>query len=134
MDMKSFFYVLTYNIMMKMVTGNRYFDEYKLDLEENKAKYDYLRLIFNPTGETALGDFFPFLRWLTYYGAEKKMEKVRHLRDAFAQDLIGRQRNTQTSTTDGEKKQTIIDILLSLQKSDPEFYNDDMKKGIIMVT
>lgn len=78
---------------------------------------------------TALGDYFPFLRWFTFYGAEQKIRKLRRKRDDFAQALLDEQRKA-----DRKIVPTLIDSLLKLQESEPEFYNDNVIKGIVQVT
>lgn len=84
----------------------------------------------------ALGDYLPFLRWLTYFGVEKKMLKVHRKRDAFLQTLLDGYRNPNdqsTSIPNSEINQTILDVMLKLQESKLEFYTDDVIKGIIQV-
>ncbi|PON54234.1 Cytochrome P450, E-class, group I [Parasponia andersonii] len=50
------------------------------------------------------------------------------------QDLIEQQRKTETySALDGKKK-TMIDFLSSLQETEPEYYNDDVIKGMMQVS
>ncbi|KAL5777663.1 hypothetical protein ACOSP7_010589 [Xanthoceras sorbifolium] len=89
--------------------------------------------MFGPMLTMALGDYFPFLRWLTYYGTERKLLKIHKRKDAFIQSLLDAHQNTSSLTSvDGQKtSQTIIDVMLKLQESEPEFYTNDVIKGII---
>ncbi|KAL5847307.1 hypothetical protein ACOSQ3_010831 [Xanthoceras sorbifolium] len=132
-DVKTFFYYLAFNIVMKLVTGKRCFEAEELDSEKSKKQLADLVEMFGPMLTMALGDYFPFLRWLTYYGTERKLLKIHKRKDAFIQSLLDAHQNTSSLTSvDGQKtSQTIIDVMLKLQESEPEFYTNDVIKGII---
>ncbi|KAL5777669.1 hypothetical protein ACOSP7_010595 [Xanthoceras sorbifolium] len=138
-DVKSLFYLLDFNIMLKMVAGKRCFEEEDLDLDETtKGKLDDLKETFGLFLYMALGDYFPYLRWLTYYGVEKQQMNIHKKRDAFIQALLDAHQNNNnplmTSTVPGgEISRPIIDVLLKLHESEPEFYTNDVIKGIIQV-
>ncbi|KAJ0091401.1 hypothetical protein Patl1_13990 [Pistacia atlantica] len=137
-DVKAFLYMLDFNIMMKMIVGERWFhfEEEEMDMDMSKAKLDEFMKMFSPPMMAALGDYLPFLRWLTYFGVEKKMLKVHRKRDAFLQTLLDAYRNPNdqsTSVPNSEINQTILDVMLKLQESEPEFYTDDVIKGIMQV-
>jgi hypothetical protein len=66
------------------------------------------------------------LRWIDYGGLEKKLMGLSKKMDAFLQGLIDEKRR--------EEGNTMIDHLLSLQKSQPEYYTDQIIKGIIRVS
>ncbi|KAL5777665.1 hypothetical protein ACOSP7_010591 [Xanthoceras sorbifolium] len=130
-EVKSLFYMLTFNIMMKMVVGERYFGD-ELGSDGTGGKYDDIRQTFNPTTQFALGDFYSILRW-TFYGVNKKIQKVHRKRDDFAQALINKRRVAKSSSLSDQKgKRTIIDVMLSLQVSEPDYYTNNIIKGIIM--
>lgn len=128
-NVKSLFYMVDYNIMMKILAGKRYFEKEELEFENSKGKLDDLRRIFSPFMSFAFGDYIPYLRWLTYYGAERQILKIHGKRDAFLQNLIDQHRN---SISDGQSR-PIVDVLLKLQESEPEFYTNDVIKGILQV-
>ncbi|TXG52487.1 hypothetical protein EZV62_021656 [Acer yangbiense] len=135
-DMKSFFYAIAFNIVMRMVAGKRYFEDDVLDLEITKGKVDDLLEMFAPIATVALGDYFPFLRWLTYYGVERRLLKIHKRKDEFIQALIDAHQNTTSSFTsvdDRKTSQTIIDVMLRLKESEPEFCTNDLIKGTIQV-
>ncbi|KAL5780165.1 hypothetical protein ACOSQ2_010902 [Xanthoceras sorbifolium] len=97
-NVKSFFYLLDFNIMLKMVAGKRCFEEEELDLDKTtKGKLDDLKETFGPFLNMALGDYFPYLRWLTYYGVEKQQMKTHKKRDAFIQALLDARQNKNNS-------------------------------------
>ncbi|KAK2660212.1 hypothetical protein Ddye_006745 [Dipteronia dyeriana] len=133
-DMKAFFYTIAFNIVMRMVAGKRCFEDDELDLEITKGKLDDLVEMFGPLVTVALGDYFPFLRWLTYYGEEMRLHKIHKRKDTFIQALLDAHQNTTSSFTsidDRKTSQTIIDVMLKLKESEPEFYTNDVIKGMI---
>ena len=56
------------------------------------------------------------------------MKGVSKRMDAFLQGLIDKQRSKD------EKENNMIDHMLSLQKSQPEYYSDQIIKGFILVS
>ncbi|CAN6322523.1 unnamed protein product [Urochloa humidicola] len=70
-------------------------------------------------------DYLPVLRWLDVFGVRKKIMAAVGARDAFLQRLIDteRRRMDDGGGSDSEKK-SMIGVLLSLQKSEPEVYTD----------
>ncbi|OVA01009.1 Cytochrome P450 [Macleaya cordata] len=107
---------------------------------------------------TNIGDFNGVLRWVGYYffGAEKEMVRLKEKRDEFMQELIEQRRRLLTKSSrssspeessggdddddddddqGGRKreKMTMIDVLLSLQRNEPDCYTDHMIRGVIGV-
>lgn len=72
----------------------------------------------------------PFLRWFDGNNYEKKVEKLGKRADAFLQRLIDEHKNRSAS----EGRNTMIDHLLSRQESQPEYYSDEIIKGLIQVS
>ncbi|XP_031271346.1 cytochrome P450 81C13-like [Pistacia vera] len=130
-DVKAFLYMLDFNMMMRMVAGNRCIEEEEIDTDEAKGKMDELIQTFIPDLKMALGDYFPFLRWLTYFGVEKKLLNLHIKKDAITQALLDAHRNSKKSTDVETSGSTIVDMMLKLQESEPEFYTDDVIKGIM---
>ncbi|KAJ0091400.1 hypothetical protein Patl1_13992 [Pistacia atlantica] len=132
-DVKAFFYMLDFNIIMRMVAGKKCIEEEEIDKDEAKGKMDEMTRIFRPDVTMALGDYFPFLRWLTYFGVERKLVKLHHKRDALTQALLDAHRNSEKSRSvgDTEVSGTIVDVMLKLQESEPDFYTDNVIKGIM---
>ncbi|KAL5559109.1 hypothetical protein UlMin_035320 [Ulmus minor] len=79
-------------------------------------------------------DFLPFLRWVGYKGLEKNMKRVQRKRDKFLQGLIDEIRQKKIcSKLNFRERTTFVGSLLQLQESDPEFYSDEVIKGIILL-
>ena len=65
-------------------------------------------------------------------GYEKKMAKNSRELDVILQGLIDEHRSNSKKGLMGNN--TMIDHLLSLQKSEPEYYTDQIIKGVTMVS
>ncbi|WKA09889.1 hypothetical protein VitviT2T_027499 [Vitis vinifera] len=131
-EIKSAFNILAFNIIMKMLTGNRYFEDDDLNSDETRHRLDDIKQTFSPSRQVGLGGF-PFLRWCTFREA-RQMKKLYRKRDLFLKAMIDARRNIRSSSSiiHGERRSIIIDTMLSLQELEPEFYTDDIIKGMIM--
>ncbi|XP_050367205.1 cytochrome P450 81E8-like [Argentina anserina] len=126
-EMKSLFNELTFNNIMKMVAGKRYYgdDVDVSEKEEAKQFREIMREALYYGGAANPADFLPILNWVGAGGYEKKVTELGKKTDAFLQGLIDEHK--------GVKKNTMIDHLLSLQESQPEYYTDQIIKGLIVV-
>ncbi|XP_011029060.1 PREDICTED: cytochrome P450 81D11-like [Populus euphratica] len=130
-DMKTVFFELTLNIMMRMIAGKRYYGENVSDMEEAKKFRAIHAETFLIGGKTIIGDYIP---WIKSKKMEKRMIECHIKRDSFMQYLIEEQRRKiLESDCCGEKKKNLIQVLLSLQETEPEYYTDDIIKGIVLV-
>lgn len=125
-ELKRVFLDLTFNNIMRMVAGKRYFGENE-DSEEAKMFQENMDQLFKAASVTNPIDFFPMFRWLDYTGYEKNLARLSKNLDLFLQSLIDERRGK-------DRTNTMIDHLLSLQELDPEYYSDMIIKGIIMVS
>ncbi|KAF3958278.1 hypothetical protein CMV_016797 [Castanea mollissima] len=127
-ELKSMFSELTFNIIMRMVAGKRYYGEDVKDVEEAREFRELVSEVIKMSGASNPGEFVAFLRWIDYGGLEKKLKGFAKRTDVFMQGLIDEARNK-----DEEGKKTMINHLLSLQKSQPEYYTDQIIKGLMLV-
>ncbi|KAK6151237.1 hypothetical protein DH2020_016169 [Rehmannia glutinosa] len=125
-ELRSLFSEVTFNNIMRMVDGKRYVRE---DEDDNEAKgfWDLIKEVLTYGGASHLADFFPVVRWIDYKGFEKNLARLSGKMDARLQRLIDEQRRNKGKTN------TMIDHMLSLQESEPEYYTDVTIKGIILV-
>ncbi|OVA01011.1 Cytochrome P450 [Macleaya cordata] len=147
-DLKSTLFELTLNILMRMMVGKRYI--YFGDEDEMRHLDDEARRFREIVSESfALGeasnilDFLPVLRWVGLFNeTEKRMMRVQERRDAFMQELIEEERRQRLKSTndsagineeDRKKIMTMIDVLLSLQNNEPEYYTDQRIGGVLLV-
>uniref|UniRef100_A0A2N9HZ26 Cytochrome P450 n=1 Tax=Fagus sylvatica TaxID=28930 RepID=A0A2N9HZ26_FAGSY len=97
-ELKSMFLELTFNIIMRMVAGKRYYGE---DLKDEEEARKFRRL---SEGDSSVWRCVESSRVCA--GVERSKD---------------------------EEENTMIDHMLSLQKSQPEYYSDQIIKGLILV-
>ncbi|XP_059294562.1 cytochrome P450 81Q32-like [Lycium ferocissimum] len=122
-ELKSMFSELSFNIIMRMVAGNRYFNQDKGNQKATCLR-ELIEEFFSKGGASNVDDFLPVPFCWIY--KRTKVKQLGHKMDEFMQGLIDEYRGA-------EKQNTMIDHLLSLQESQPEYYTDEIIKGIIMV-
>ncbi|PIA33007.1 hypothetical protein AQUCO_04200032v1 [Aquilegia coerulea] len=132
-EFKTMFFELTLNVLMRMIAGKRYYGENLEDLDEAKHFRAIVTESFYLIGTPNLADYLPFLRRFDLQQLEKRMVKSGKARDSFMQKLLDESREKKHVATkkDGQEKMTMIDVLLLQQNSDPEYYTDEIIKGII---
>lgn len=83
-NVKSLFYELTLNVMMRMISGKIYFGgDIPAVEEEGKRFREILDQIFLLAGAANIGDYLRVLSWLGVKGLEKKFVELRKKRDVF---------------------------------------------------
>ncbi|WRX31432.1 Cytochrome P450 - like 10 [Theobroma cacao] len=133
-DMRSAFFELMLNVIMRMIAGKRYYSDSVEEVEEARTFHEMVRETFHLVDATTMADFLPVLNWFQNY--EKRMIALQEKRDIIMQELIEESRNKMSN--DGGslavgKKKTVIEVLLSLQKKEPENYKDEIIRSIMMV-
>lgn len=129
---------LVFNIMMKTISGEQYFGEGMGDVKEVKQFQQIVEETFALSGASNLLDFLPVLNWVDFCGIRKRLERLQTKRDELLQNLIEERKKMRSTMCCGDEeeeqgKKTLIDVLLSLQESDPEYYTDQIIKGILVV-
>ncbi|KAL5726399.1 hypothetical protein ACHQM5_009445 [Ranunculus cassubicifolius] len=119
---------LTFNNITRMVAGKRYYGEVSIEEKDEAKRFqELIGAAFKLSGASNAGDYFPFLRWIDYAGIEKRMSIISDKLDKFLQGLINERRQCNCNDT-------MIDHLLSLQKSQPDYYSDEIIKGLVLNT
>ncbi|KAH6796290.1 hypothetical protein C2S51_037276 [Perilla frutescens var. frutescens] len=116
---------LTFNNIMRMVAGKRYYGEEAEDDEEAKKFRDLTEEALELTGASDPGEIFPILRWIGCNVIEKKLAIHSRNTDEFMQRLLDEHRR-------GKRRNTMVDHLLSLQETQPQYYTDEIITGIII--
>ncbi|PHU29040.1 hypothetical protein BC332_01133 [Capsicum chinense] len=124
-ELKSKFYQVSYNIIMRMVAGKRYYGE-EVDNEEANHFRELVEEVILYGGTSNLMDFMPAIFRLFYRSPEKNLARIGEKMDALLQGLIDEHHRNKS-------RSTMIDHLLSLQESQPECYTDQIIKGVILV-
>ncbi|WCJ31288.1 Cytochrome P450 81Q32 [Euphorbia peplus] len=123
-QLRKIFSELTFNIIMRMMTGKRYSG----DGENAAEKFrETITAVFRYADASYPGDFLPFLEWIDYQGYRKKVKELSGRCDKLLQGLIDEQRNDNMVS-----RNSIISHLLTLQQSQPQYYTDEIIKGIFM--
>ncbi|KAM6558027.1 hypothetical protein CsatA_027266 [Cannabis sativa] len=126
MEMKSVFSDLAFNIIMRMVAGKRYCGNDISKEDEEASRFRKIKdEIISGGGVTNLAEFLPDgLKWLGF-GYEMKLKNAAKRLDDFLQGLIDERRSM-------KEDNTMIDHMLALQISDPQYYTDQIIKAFIV--
>lgn len=133
---------LTLNVVMRMVSGKRYYygkDDVLTDKEKEKAGrfQEIVEEVFCAMSTSHIGDYLPVLRWLGVSKLEKQLIALQAKRDLFMKDLVEEIRcgmiNDNGSCDQGiNPKRNMIQVLLSLQQTEPEIYTDETIRSIML--
>ncbi|KAL2232633.1 isoflavone 2'-hydroxylase-like [Sesamum indicum] len=116
-NLNALFFELVYNVVMVMVAGKR---------------GSVMTNIFGPMKMLDICDYIPLLRWVGFKGMERNMVNLQKIRDVFLQRLIDEGRKQIGDSSSVEGKKTFVQALLSLQQAEPEYYTDEILKGLIL--
>lgn len=84
--------------------------------------------------ETNVVDYLPLMRWFGFGNVEKKLMSIHDKRDRFMQSVIDENRRLIENKDDDEKKKkTMVEVLLDLQRSEPQYYTDQTIKSLLLV-
>ncbi|KAF2299845.1 hypothetical protein GH714_004500 [Hevea brasiliensis] len=123
-ELRSIFFDLTTNVIMRMVAGKRYYgEEVKESCKKQASKFrEIMEELFAYTGSAILRDLFPIRQWIDYDGIIKKLVRLGEKIDSFLQELIEEHRID-------KDRNTMINHLLALQESQPQYYNQRPDSG-----
>lgn len=131
-ELKSMFLEMTFNIIVRMLTGKRYYGEDVTHAEEARSFREMMSEMLKYADGAYPGDFLSILR-LVFRDYEKKVSRLGKRSDEFLQNLIEERRGSHKIGGGGESTDTVLDHLLSLQETQPEYYTDEIIKGLILV-
>ncbi|XP_050266062.1 cytochrome P450 81Q32-like [Quercus robur] len=128
---------LNFNIMLRTIAGKRYYGKEVVD-QEAKQFQIIMKEVTELLGSSNLNDFLPVLQWVDFQGLEKRMVILKKKMDRFFQNLVDEHKRMRGSTSSQSvnevTKMTLIDVMLSLQEIEPEFYTDEVIKSVILAT
>ncbi|KAI7740854.1 hypothetical protein M8C21_019743 [Ambrosia artemisiifolia] len=128
--MKSVFYEVTLNVMMRMISGKRYFGGDIQGVEEEGLRLqEMMEETFLIHGAGNVGDYLR-VSWLGVKSLEKRFIALQEKLDDFIQKLINQLRISKGEMKTKTRK-TMVEVLLSLQESDPEYYTDQMIRSFV---
>ncbi|KAL8136429.1 hypothetical protein V2J09_002430 [Rumex salicifolius] len=131
-DMNKAFFETTTNLMTRMVTGKRFYGETEETEEGRLYKQMFTR---NNEGVASIGDFIPALRSVGLTRAKESRFRAQCKKlDAFFQDLVDQHRRILSDPGHdfgSVDRKTVIEVLLQLQDQDPQFFTEDIIKGMV---
>ncbi|KAJ8437425.1 hypothetical protein Cgig2_031946 [Carnegiea gigantea] len=133
-EMKPAMFDLTMNVMTRMIFGKRY---YGIEGEEEAKRFrEIVAGTFRLFNEICIGDMVPYLRWLDWR-KEERFKRLKEEREILMRELIEEQRRNMKEISDeGERERKdqrpLIQVLLKLQESEPEYYKDEIMLGIML--
>ncbi|XP_074264087.1 cytochrome P450 81Q32-like [Silene latifolia] len=134
-DLNKCFNDLALNIMTRMTAGKRYYGK-GVDSKEGEQFAKLLNEGSVLSGAGNPGDYIPLFKWL-FRGHEKAMVAWMNKTDCFYQRLLDERNAMNTddmgTTTTTTTTKAIIDVLISAQEQNPNFFTNDVIKGMIMV-
>ncbi|KAL2340161.1 hypothetical protein Fmac_008101 [Flemingia macrophylla] len=119
----------TFNNIMRMISGKKFYgDDCPMqDVEEAEAFREIIEEMQILISAENKADFLPIFRWLyDFEGINKRMKKVAGGAEAFLEKLIQEHRGGKHGSADN-----MISHLLKLSESQPEYYTDQIIKGLI---
>ncbi|KAK4478603.1 hypothetical protein RD792_014091 [Penstemon davidsonii] len=136
-EVKSALFEYMFNVLTRMITGKRYYGKNVENSKEAKMLEEITTETSKVAFETNVVDYLPFMRWFGFKDVEKKLISIHKKRDEFMQNVIKDQHrrimeNNDPFIGDGKKK-TMVEVLLDLQRSEPEYYTDETIKNLLLV-
>ncbi|XP_022149457.1 cytochrome P450 81E8-like isoform X2 [Momordica charantia] len=134
-ELKSMFSEVTFNVVMRMVAGKRYYGEEVSDEAEAREFSELMEEISCHGGASNWVDFMPILRWIGCDGGyERNLAKLMKRTDKFMEALVEEARhNKKNSAIERKNCCSLLDRLLELQESEPQYYTDQIVKGLVLV-
>ncbi|XP_072951987.1 cytochrome P450 81Q32-like [Typha angustifolia] len=129
-ELKSRLFELSLNVIMRMMTGKRYYGEEGEGSDGARRFKEVVEEFFARAGASSLSDFFPTQGF--FRGVNKEMKRLSAAINEFSQRLIDEQKRENKNSQGERKKKTMIDHLLALQETDPDTYSDQAIKSICM--
>ncbi|XP_020209898.2 isoflavone 2'-hydroxylase-like, partial [Cajanus cajan] len=129
-EMTSMFHDLTYNNIMRMISGKRFYGEESdiKDVKEAKEFRETVAKMLELMGLSNKADYLPFLRWFDFQSVEKRLKNISNRYDAILNKIIHENRSKK------QRENSMIDHLLKLQETQPEYYTDQIIKGLALVS
>lgn len=125
--MRSMFSNLTFNNIIRMVAGKCYYGDNAEDDPEAKRVRELIAEGMSCFGAGNTADYLPVLNWIT--DSENRIKKIASRLDEFLQELVDEKREAKE-----KRENTMVDHLLCLQETQPEYYTDSIIKGIMLVS
>ncbi|KAL9241582.1 hypothetical protein vseg_015678 [Gypsophila vaccaria] len=124
---------MTQFVMMRVLVKDGYKGE------ESKRFREVMEEVMRVEGTSTIADVLTWLRFLGFKERLKvKFKVLADVKEKFLDDLLEKSRGEieevgSDNLSNNSRKGTLIEVLLSLQKSEPDVYTDDTIKGLFQV-
>ncbi|KAL7594358.1 hypothetical protein Lser_V15G31156 [Lactuca serriola] len=118
---------MSFNIIMRIVSGKRSFDPEIHDLKEALNFHDMITGISKAPRVPFRTDLLPFLKWIDFQGMKRTLLRLKVKKEASSEDFLDKYWKK-----DGVSNKQMIDAMLSLQEAQHENYSDQIVKGILL--
>nr|UJH93408.1 cytochrome P450 [Echinochloa crus-galli] len=130
-QLKRRLFELSLSVLMETIARTKTFrTEANADTDMSPEAHEFKQIvdqIIPYLGTANRWDYLPVLRWLDVFGVRNKILDAVSRRDAFLSRLIDAERRRLDDGSESEsEKKSMIAVLLTLQKSEPEVYTDTM--------
>ncbi|XP_031481925.1 cytochrome P450 81Q32-like [Nymphaea colorata] len=139
-ELSSMVAALAFDTIVRMVTGRRWYEKGVARSEESRRFLAVIKEAMALQGAVSIGDYIPALRWLDLQGIERQMKGCYNRREVLFQGLVDEERRKRRGgdggdggSDAGDSRGSLIDFLLSLQETEPEYYTDLLIRGVMMV-
>nr|BAN19900.1 cytochrome P450 [Echinochloa phyllopogon] len=144
-ELKRRLFELSHSVLMEIIahTRNTYSDDADEDMsKEAREMKDIQGAIVPLVGVANLWDYLPLLRWLDVYGVKRKITDVVNRRNTFVYNMIDAERHKlkqleckngqgEGDIDDSDEKKSMIGVMLSLQKTEPDVYTDAFINALV---
>nr|TKW17796.1 hypothetical protein SEVIR_5G391900v2 [Setaria viridis] len=142
-ELKRRLFELSHSVLMEIMAQTR--NTYGNDVDEDMSKEaremkDIVEAIVPLVGVANLWDYMPLLRWLDVYGVKRKLADAVNRRDVFIYKMIDAERqklkqlernNGEGDANDSDDKKSMVGVMLSLQKTEPDVYTDTFISALV---
>jgi hypothetical protein len=137
-QLKRRLFELSLSVLMETIAqtkGTRSEADADTDMSVEAQEYKKVADEINPhLGAANMWDNLPVMRWFDVFGVRNKILDAVSRRDPFLRRLIdAERRRLADGGSDGDKK-SMIAVLLTLQKTEPEVYTDTMITALCAVS
>ena len=112
-----------------MISGKRFYGEESelKNVEKAREFRETVTEMLELMGVANKGDHLPFLRWFDFQNVEKRLKSISKRYDTILNEIIDENRSKK------DRENSMIDHLLKLQETQPEYYTDQIIKGLALV-
>ena len=135
-ELKRRLFDLSHSVLMEAIarTRNTYSDDGADMSEEARETKDVVDAVVPLVGVANLWDYLPVLRWLDWRGVKRQLADTVSRRNAFIFKLIDTEQQKLQLDDAAEEEQSMLGVMLTLQKTEPELYTDTFIAALVAVS